>query len=262
MFTYIKYIQKIIYLTIYISSQLYTTQAQAQIDKKTYYVSFITIDQESKNTLYTGQEKIQLIDGQYISRKTCYYDLNKQVIKIERALFNKDSLKIIRLIDQEKIAKKQTKIQTIDKNKITVFFKKEDEQDSDSFDWNPKLVVNKTLNQFIIKNKKKLLHNKEVNFKLLVPSRVDIFSFDLTRDTKLSTEKKLVVAMDASSFFVRLFVPKIYFTYKIKDNRLQLESYTGPSVIDHKDKKYLNTKTRISYHNYLKLGCNPDKELL
>ena len=77
-----------------------------------------------------------------------------------------------------------------------------------------------------------------------------------TKESKETKELKLV--MQASSFFVRLFVPDMHFAYDTSSMPAKIKTYHGPSVIDHGDIKHLDTLTKFAYKDVdQSLSCNP-----
>lgn len=77
------------------------------------------------------------------------------------------------------------------------------------------LVFTPTVEPLILRDWDRLLAGKTVSFRLLVPSRLDSYSFRIQRDTTPALQQpgRVVLRMEPDSWFVRRLVDPLYFVF-------------------------------------------------
>jgi hypothetical protein len=223
--------------------------------KKKYWVLILTsyVSFAASQTIYFSANRLDnnkyfysgVIKKNTLTQNTIYC---KKDLIIQRDYFSFGKNNSIQLLQSEnyqtrtKLEVKKEKQKIVVKKTTTTSSKKKELKAHED------LVINKTLNIKILKNWELLLNNKEIEFDLLVPSKMTTYRFSIRAQEISHLENKLHLVMYPSSYFLRWLSPTMEFTYNLKTKKIIQYKGLAQIPVDNQRSVMVN----INFYHYKK----------
>ncbi|MBI2603072.1 MAG: hypothetical protein HYW48_08445 [Deltaproteobacteria bacterium] len=215
----------------------------AKMNAATWEAPFIIYEPETRKVLAHGTEVLEE-NGQDLVKKTTYY-IGDLVGQEEYVRFKRETYTLVDYEFKDQMFGEYAKV-VVKGQLAKISYKGIHDKNMRNKDlaWTPQMVSGKYIPEMIVSAWDKLMGGEYLYFDLYVPYRMDTVGFRVRKEN--SSDGVITFLMEASSFFIRPFAPKLRFTFESTAMR-RLLRYQGPSIVAIDGKKDLEVVVEFDY---------------
>ena len=196
-------------------------------------------DMKTGKLLYEGIRK-QVTENEKVSVVSTYTDMDGKLLDRSQVAYERPSLRVLSY-KSEDIRFGALEELTLTGNTLRISFR-EDKTASmatEDIKWGPETVHSSTVTEVINRDWAQLSAGENVEFDLVVPSRLETLRFRLKKDktTQVGGKSVLVVRMEPDSWLIRKLVDPMYFflSYDMPHRLLEYHGRSGIKTSEGKD---------------------------
>lgn len=200
-----------------VESQSLPPQTALQAPKTERYTFTLRKPDAPDTPLYIAARDV-VTEGGRVTERTVFSDAVGRPIQRTVAVYEEASLAPVSW-HLEDLRSGELEAMSREGGTVKMLYKEKTGEDPDqgSVDYQPGMLFSPTVTPFIKRNLERLRAGETVPFKLLVPSRQDVFSFRVLLDTERRFDVPgLVIRMDPATWFIRQLVDPLYFVLDVR----------------------------------------------